>query len=114
MTMNNYAISDKTILSDLGNRLRSLRIRRNITQETLAEMTLLSVGTIKSLEVGKAKLSTIIAVLREMDALHELDNFIPQTTISPLEMASRKSRERVRAGRKPVDAEAQIAAKSDW
>ena len=112
--MNHYSMSDKAILNDLGGRLKSLRIRRNITQESLAEMTLLSLGTIKSLEVGKAKLSTIVAVLRELDALHELDSFIPQTHISPIEMASRKTTERVRAGRKPVDTEAKVVAESDW
>ncbi len=112
--MNHYSMSDKAILSDLGGRLKSLRIRRNITQESLAQMTLLSLGTIKSLEVGKAKLSTIVAVLRELDALHELDSFIPQTHISPIEIASRKTPERVRAGRRPVDTEAKVVAESDW
>ncbi len=112
--MNHYSMSDKAILSDLGSRLKSLRVRRNITQETLAEMTILSLGTIKSLEVGKAKLSTIVAVLRELDALHELDSFIPQAHISPIEIASRKTAERVRAGRKPVDIETEAAAKSGW
>ena len=112
--MNHYSMSDKAILNDLGGRLKSLRIRRNITQESLAEMTLLSLGTIKSLEVGKAKLSTIIAVLRELDALHELDSFIPQTHISPIEIASHKTAGRVRAGRRPVDTEAEVVAESDW
>jgi len=112
--MTHYSMSDKAILSDLGSRLKSLRIRRNITQESLAEMTLLSLGTIKSLEVGKAKLSTIVAVLRELDALHELDHFIPQAHISPIEIASRKTAERVRAGRKPVEIEAETIVESDW
>ena len=82
-----YTASDSTILKELGERLRKLRLRKNITQETLAESTLLAVGTIKSLEAGKGKLSTLVAVLRELGALDQLDKFIPPVTISPIKMA---------------------------
>jgi len=82
-----YTASDVAILKDLGERIRELRLRKNITQEVLAEHTLLAVGTIKSLEAGKGKLSTLVAVLRELDALQQLDQFIPPITISPLKMA---------------------------
>ncbi|NOQ90008.1 MAG: transcriptional regulator [Gammaproteobacteria bacterium] len=97
--MNYYSMSDNAVLEELGNRIKLLRLRRNITQEALANTTLLSVGTIKSLEAGKGKLATVVAVLRELGALDELNNFIPEITISPLEIAKRKSPERVRAGR---------------
>lgn len=98
--MDYYVASDGVILKELGERIRRLRLRRNITQEDLAARTLLAVGTIKSLEAGKAKLSTLVAVLRELGALDHLDSFIPPVTISPIKMleANRKSsRDRVRA-----------------
>jgi len=98
--MDYYIASDSTILKELGERLRKLRLRKNITQEALAERTLLSVGTIKSLEAGKGKLSTLVAVLRELGALDQLDQFIPPVTISPIKMAEasiKSSRSRVRA-----------------
>jgi len=85
--MDFYAASDKAILKELGNRLRQLRLLKNITQEDLAERALLSVGTIKSLEAGKGRLSSLIAVLRELGALDQLDQFIPPVTISPLQVA---------------------------
>ena len=91
--MDYYIASDTAILKELGERIRKLRLRKNITQEDLAEHTLLAVGTIKSLESGKGKLSTLIAVLRELGALEQLEQFIPPITISPLKMvdASTKS-----------------------
>ena len=98
--MDYYIASDSTILKELGERLRKLRLRKNITQEDLAERTLLSVGTIKSLEAGKGKLSTLVAVLRELGALDQLDQFIPPLTISPIKMAEanlKSSHSRVRA-----------------
>ena len=101
MTINDYyTASDSAILEALGARIRDLRLRKNITQEALAERTLLAVGTIKSLEAGKAKLSTLVAVLRELGALDQLDQFIPPVTISPLKMVEASARmtgKRVRA-----------------
>jgi transcriptional regulator with XRE-family HTH domain len=88
-----YTASDSAILATLGERIRDLRLRKNITQEALAERTLLSVGTIKSLETGKGKLSTLVAVLRELGTLEQLDQFIPPITISPLRMVEANARQ---------------------
>ena len=95
--MDFYALSDKAIANELGNRFKSLRLRRNITQQSLSEATTLSLNAIKALEKGRAKLSTVIAVLRELQALDQLNNFIPQPTVSPLELAKRQGRTRQRA-----------------
>jgi len=95
-----YTASDNAILAELGERIRSLRLRKNLTQAALAERTLTAVGTIKSIEAGKGKLSTLVAVLRELGALDQLDKFIPPITISPLKMAeasARRPRMRARA-----------------
>lgn len=101
MTITDYqTASDSAILKELGGRVRTLRLRKNITQEDLAERSLLAVGTIKSLEAGKGKLSSLVAVLRELNALDQLDHFIPPVTISPIKMAEariKSSRNRVRA-----------------
>ena len=87
-----YTASDSVILKELGERLRGLRLRKNITQVDLAERTLLAVGTIKSLEAGRGKLSNLVAVLRELGALDQLDQLIPPTTISPLRLAEASAR----------------------
>lgn len=86
--MDYYATSDSVIIKELGERIRQLRLRKNITQETLAERTLLAVGTIKSIESGKGKLLTLVTVLRELGALNQLETFIPPVTISPIMMAT--------------------------
>lgn len=95
--MDLYAMTDKAIAQTLGERIRALRLRRNITQQQLATATTLSLNAIKALESGRGKLSTIITVLRELQALDELDNFIPETTISPLQLAKSRGRQRQRA-----------------
>ncbi|UTW46573.1 helix-turn-helix transcriptional regulator [bacterium SCSIO 12696] len=89
--------SDKSILAELGGRVRQLRLRKNLTQQQLAERTLLSLNTIKSLEVGRAKLATLVAVLRELGELSSLEVFLPDPGISPMQLAKRKGKVRQRA-----------------
>ena len=95
--MDFYSLSDKGIEAELGRRLKSLRLRKNITQKALAEATTLSLNTIKSLETGRGKLANLIAVLRELGALDHLDQFIPLPSISPIQLAKRRGKERQRA-----------------
>ena len=95
--MDFYSLSDKAIEHELGNRIKTLRLRKNLTQKELSVATALSLNVIKSLESGHGKLSSLIAVLRELGALDHLDSFIPQPSISPLQLARRQGRERQRA-----------------
>lgn len=95
--MNLYAMTDKAILLELGARVKALRLQKNRSQEELAEATMLSLNAIKSLEAGRAKLTTVIAVLRELGALDELNHFVPEITISPIELAKRQGKKRLRA-----------------
>ena len=95
--MNIHTLNDKAIASDIGDRIRSLRLRRNQTQIELARAASLSLNTLKALERGKGKLSTLIAVLRELDALGNLDELIPKQKISPLQLAKMQGKQRRRA-----------------
>lgn len=90
-------MTDIQIAKEIGGRIRSLRLRRNKTQQQISDATALSLNVIKSLEAGKAKLTSLIAVLRELGGLDELDRFVPVITISPLQLARRKGKQRQRA-----------------
>jgi transcriptional regulator with XRE-family HTH domain len=103
-----YTASDSQVLRELGGRLRALRLSRNMTQEELAERALLSRSTIKSLEKGHGKLANVVAVLRELEALQQLDQFIPPVGISPLQMAEAS----VKAPHARVRASARTAPKA--
>lgn len=95
--MEYYSMTDKAIGFELGYRIKSLRLRKNLTQQQLSKAVALSLNSIKSLEAGKGKLFTLIAVLRELGALETLDSFIPEATISPLQLAKRQGKRRQRA-----------------
>jgi len=110
--MDFYALSDKYIEQELGSRLKALRLQRNITQKDLAEATTLSLNSIKSLEAGRGKLSTLIAVLRELGALDHLDSFIPEISISPMQLAKMQGRVRKRASGERI--KSQEKDESEW
>lgn len=95
--MNYYSVSDSAVAEELGSRFRALRLRRNLTQQQLAEAVALSLNSIKALERGQGKLSTVIVVLRELGALDAIDAFIPEQQVSPLQLAKQGGRVRQRA-----------------
>lgn len=95
--MDYYSISDSAIEAEIGARLKALRLRRNLTQQALADSAGLSVTAIKGIESGRGRLATLIAVLRELSALDQLEHFIPEITVSPLQLAGRKGARRERA-----------------
>jgi len=95
--MDFYTLSDKGIEEELGHRIKALRLGKNITQKALAEATTLSLNTIKSLESGRGKLSALIAIFRELEALEQLDNLIPEISISPIQLAKMQGKIRQRA-----------------
>ncbi len=99
--MDFYSLSDQAIEEEIGNRIKSLRLRKNITQKALAKRTTLSYATIQRLEYGGgSSISTLIAVLRELESLDEIDNFIPPVSVSPLQLARMQGRRRQRASGK--------------
>lgn len=95
--MDYYTMTDKGIGAEIGSRIRALRLRKNMTQQEVAEAAGLSLNVIKALESGKGKLSSLIAVLRELGALDSLDAFIPDIPVSPLQLAKTQGKKRQRA-----------------
>lgn len=95
--MDIYTLSDKALEHEIGEHIKNLRLQKNLTQEQLSKKTLLSLNTIKSLEAGRGKISTLIAILRELKALDRLHVLTLELSISPLQLALAKNRERKRA-----------------
>ncbi|MFH1215486.1 MAG: helix-turn-helix domain-containing protein [Pseudomonadota bacterium] len=110
--MNYYEMTDKAIEAEIGMRIKSLRLRKNLTQQQVAEAAAVSLNVIKALESGKGKLSSLISVLRELGALDELDRFIQDQVVSPLQLAKRQGKKRQRASgtRKNISSE----ESSEW
>ncbi len=84
----------------LGQQIRSLRLRKNLKQERLAEQAGVALSALKNLESGKGTaLKTLIKALKALERLGWLDTLAPAVSISPLQMLHSKP-PRQRASRK--------------
>lgn len=73
--------------ADVGEQLKSLRLKQNIDRATLALRAGCSVSALKNLEYGTGStLRTLIAVVRALGREDWLRNVAPMATISPLNM----------------------------
>ena len=50
---NIYMLSDAIILSKIGDRLKSIRLKQNITQQSLVEAACVSLSSVKKIEKGE-------------------------------------------------------------
>ena len=99
--MDKYGMSDKAILTEIGLRLKKKRLRKNLSQQELGARAGLNRNTISDIEGGGSlTLHNFIRILRALDALDDLDHFLPEPGISPVHMVHMKGRARMRASGK--------------
>jgi transcriptional regulator with XRE-family HTH domain len=84
--------------ADLGEQIKSLRLKQNIDRATLALRAGCSLSALKNLESGNGStLRTLIAVVRTLGREDWLRNIAPMATISPLNLPNAgHSRQRAR------------------
>ena len=99
--MNFQLMSDPAIEKEIGNRFKALRLRKNMTQAELARRACMHRNAVSALETGKGShLSTMIALLRELGAVGNLDSLIPEImTISPMQIVKMQGKIRQRASK---------------
>lgn len=98
--MSFYGLSDKAIAEDIGSRLKQLRLNKNYSLQELIELTGLSMKAVRNAEQGKSTLITYIKILRALKSLDNLEIFIPQARVSPLQLAKMAGHKRQRASSK--------------
>lgn len=98
--MSYFLINDTEIIKRLAEGYRRKRLKLNMTQETLAKKSNVSIGTIKKFEKGEAtNLKTMIGILRALGEVDRLQYLIPEIEESPKdiflrEQESKKTRKR--------------------
>ncbi|MBK1881664.1 helix-turn-helix transcriptional regulator [Luteolibacter pohnpeiensis] len=81
-------LSNPQIEKELGSRLKSRRLERNLSQAEVAEKSGLSRRTITAIENGQGStLATFIAYLRALNALDSLEGILPDPGPSPVALA---------------------------
>jgi len=93
-----YGMSDRAVLREIGQRLKKQRLRRNLTQQNLADQAGVSRTTISDMEQGSPfQVLTLIQALRALRSLEAIEDFLPDPGISPLQLARMRGKERQRA-----------------
>jgi transcriptional regulator with XRE-family HTH domain len=91
-------MSDKAILSEIGLRVSRQRLNRDITQIDLARRAGVARMVVQRLESGRGcTVENLIRVMRTFGLLDQLDAFLPETGLSPLQLAKSRGRQRLHA-----------------
>ena len=110
-----YTLSDTQISKRIGEKLKAIRLKRNITQQSLAEAASISLSTIKKIENGEiGSFDTLLRILRTLGMLESISALFEEEQISPSEYyemvnKAKKQTRRRAAGKLKVNKE-----ESEW
>ena len=111
-----YSLSDKEIAKRIGERIRTCRLRQNITQASLAKDSEISLSSLQKIESGEIKsFDSLLRVLRTLGMLDDICRVTEQEEVSPIEYfelansKKRHARKRARNRRNDKNEEA-----SEW
>ena len=95
-------MSDAVILAKIGERLKALRLKQNITQMSLAEAANVSLSVVKNVEKGEIRsIDAFLRLLRTLGQLEVLLPLVEEQQLSPNEyyelMQKTEVRQRKRA-----------------
>ena len=81
-----YILSDGMIQSKMGQRLKAVRLKQNITQQALAEESGVSLSSVKKIEKGEiGSFDSLMRVLRTLGKLDVLLPLVEEEQLSPSE-----------------------------
>ena len=97
-----YMLTDTAILTKIGEKIKAIRLKQNITQESLSEAANVSLSSIKKIEKGEIRsFDSLLRLLRTLGSLDTLQQLIEEEQISPNEyynlVQSSKTKKRRRA-----------------
>jgi len=90
-------MSPAALAAQLGQRLKQARLNANLTQDEVARRAGLSRRAVLGAESGKVQLETFIGVLEALHCTGQLNNFLPEQPISPIQLAKLQGKSRQRA-----------------
>ena len=79
--------TDIAIVAEIGKRIKAVRNKKLFTQAEIAERSGISIFTVSQIETGKnTSLISLISVMRALKLLDNLEEFIPEPMISPVDL----------------------------
>jgi transcriptional regulator with XRE-family HTH domain len=81
-----YMLADAIILNRIGSHLKTVRLRQNITQQSLADAAGVSLSSLKKIEKGEiSSFDSLLRVLRTLGKLDVLQPLVDEELLSPSE-----------------------------
>jgi len=99
-------MTNTAILKTLGERLKEYRLRQNLQQAELAKFAGINISTVARIEKGQnIMIDGYLRVMRVLDMLENLDEFIPEPPRSPLLMKKLmgKKKQRIKKSKEDND-----------
>lgn len=97
-------MTNAAILQTLGERLKEYRLRRNLQQAELARYAGVNISTVSRIEKGQnIMIDSYLRIMRVLDMLDNLDEFIPEPPRSPLLMKKLMGKKKQRIKKSKVD-----------
>jgi len=87
------SLSNTAVIQEIGKRMRDYRLRRKLTQQQLAEKAGISLFTVAQIEKGNpVSVSMLVAAIRVLRLLDNLELLLPEQEISPVELLALKGK----------------------
>jgi transcriptional regulator with XRE-family HTH domain len=84
--------SPQELQTELGRRIRQLRLSRNIDQRTVAEKAGVTRAALQNLEAGRgSSVQTLLRILKALNYLEGIEILAPQPTVNPLALLRTKT-----------------------
>jgi transcriptional regulator with XRE-family HTH domain len=84
--------SPQELQTELGRRIRQLRLSRNIDQRATAEKAGVARAALQNLEAGRgSSVQTLLRILKALNYLEGIEILAPQPTINPLALLKTKT-----------------------
>ena len=81
-----YMLADDVVQRKIGARLKALGLKQNITQQSLAEESGVSLSSVKKIEKGEiGSFDTFLRILRTLGKLDVLLPLVEEEPMSPIE-----------------------------
>ena len=81
-----YTLSDTQLSKRIGEKLKAIRLKRNITQQSLSEAASISLSSVKKVENGEiGAFDTLLRILRTLGMLESISQLFEEEQLSPSE-----------------------------
>ena len=111
--MLSQGMTNKAIAAEIGQRIDQLRLEQNLTQQQLADEIGISRVSYRKLVQGSAKFENIIAALRALHKLDLVEQFVPEQSLSPMQLLKLQGKQRQRASKKKAENKKDTSHKPD-